>query len=48
MLGNLFGNEVFTREQASFVPAVNISEEPTAYKLELSAPGYKKTDLKSA
>jgi len=48
VLGNVFGNEVFTREHASFVPAVNISEEAAAYKVELSAPGFEKTDFKIA
>ncbi|MDB5257853.1 MAG: heat-shock protein [Chitinophagaceae bacterium] len=48
VFGNVFGNEVFAREHASFVPAVNISEETAAYKVELSAPGYDKTDFKIA
>lgn len=44
----LFGNDLFVKEHASFVPAVNISESATAYKLELSAPGYNKGDFKIA
>ncbi|MDB5272379.1 MAG: hspA [Chitinophagaceae bacterium] len=48
LLENVFGNEFAAREHASFVPAVNISEEENNYKLELSAPGYNKTDFKIA
>jgi HSP20 family protein len=46
VFGNVFGNEAFTREHAAFVPPVNISEEAAAYKVELSAAGYEKTDFK--
>lgn len=48
VLENVFGNEHLTKEHASFVPAVNISESATAYKLDLSAPGYTKGDFKIA
>jgi HSP20 family protein len=43
---NLLGDNFFTREFASFVPAVNFSEETGHYNLELSAPGFEKNDFK--
>ncbi|MFY9310263.1 MAG: Hsp20/alpha crystallin family protein [Bacteroidia bacterium] len=43
---NFFGDDFLTREYASYVPAVNISEEDDKYKLELSAPGFEKEDFK--
>lgn len=48
VLENVFGNDHLTKEHASFVPAVNISESPEGYKLDLSAPGYNKGDFKIA
>lgn len=48
LLENVFGHDVFGREYASFVPAVNISEEDKRYVLELSAPGYNKSDFNIA
>jgi len=48
VLENVFGNDLFQKEHASFVPAVNISESEAGYKLELSAPGFKKADFKIA
>ena len=46
VLENVFGNDLFQKEHASFVPAVNIAESESAYQLELSAPGFNKTDFK--
>jgi HSP20 family protein len=43
---DFFGDDFLTREYASFVPAVNISEEEGKYNLELSAPGFEKEDFK--
>lgn len=43
---NFLGDEFLTREYASFVPAVNISEDEGKYNLELSAPGFEKEDFK--
>ncbi|MDF2456817.1 MAG: Hsp20/alpha crystallin family protein [Cytophagaceae bacterium] len=48
VLENVFGNDLFQKEHASFVPAVNIAESESAYQLELSAPGFNKTDFKIA
>lgn len=43
---NFLGEDFLTREYASYVPAVNISEEEGKYNLELSAPGFEKEDFK--
>lgn len=43
---NLLGEEFFTREYASYIPAVNFSEEKEQYSLHLSAPGFEKDDFK--
>ena len=44
--GNFFSEDLLTKEYAQFVPAVNLSEEDRQYYLELSAPGFEKTDFK--
>ncbi|HEY0029289.1 MAG TPA: Hsp20/alpha crystallin family protein [Bacteroidia bacterium] len=46
IMKDFFGDDFFTQEYASFVPAVNVSEEADKFNLELSAPGYEKTDFK--
>ncbi len=43
---NFLGGDFLTRDYASFVPAVNVSEEQGHYLLELSAPGFQKEDFK--
>lgn len=43
---SFLGDDFLTREYASFVPAVNISEDENKYNLELSAPGFEKNDFK--
>jgi HSP20 family protein len=43
---NFLGDDFLTKEYASYVPAVNISEEDGKYTLELSAPGFQKEDFK--
>ncbi|MEI6489083.1 MAG: Hsp20/alpha crystallin family protein [Bacteroidota bacterium] len=43
---NLLGDDFFTREFASYVPAVNFSEGKERYHLDLSAPGFEKDDFK--
>lgn len=43
---NFFGDDFFTKEYASHVPAVNISEEKDRYNMELAAPGFEKDDFK--
>ena len=43
---NFLGDDFLTREYASHVPAVNISEEDGKYNLELSAPGFEKDEFK--
>ena len=46
LMENFFGSDFFTKEYASFVPAVNVSEETDKFSVELSAPGFEKTDFK--
>ena len=46
LMDNFFGNPFFAKGHASFVPAVNISEEETKFSIEVSAPGFDKTDFK--
>jgi HSP20 family protein len=43
---NLIGENFLNKEYASFVPAVNISEENNNYSIELAAPGFNKEDFK--
>lgn len=43
---NFLGDDFLTKEYASYVPAVNISEQDGKYTLELSAPGFQKEDFK--
>ncbi len=43
---NLLGEEYFTKEFASYVPAANFSETKDHFNLELSAPGFEKEDFK--
>lgn len=46
LMENLFGDDFLTNEYASFVPSANVSEEADRYNLELSAPGFEKTDFR--
>lgn len=46
LMDNFFGNQYQTKGHAAFVPAVNISEEGNKFSLELSAPGFVKSDFK--
>lgn len=41
-----FNDDFFTRDQAAFVPSVNIAEDEKGFYLEVSAPGFEKTDFK--
>jgi HSP20 family protein len=43
---NFFGGDFFLREYAQFVPAANLSEDQKQYQLELSAPGFDRSDFK--
>src|ERR1700757_2989189 len=43
---NFFGEDLLSKEFASFMPAVNISDEQTQFTVELSAPGFDKNDFK--
>ena len=43
---NFLGDDFFTREFASYVPAVNFSEGKEHYHLDVSAPGFEKDDFK--
>ncbi len=45
LFNDFFGNE-WMRSTSCNVPAVNIRECPTCYKVELAAPGLKKENLK--
>jgi HSP20 family protein len=46
LMENFFNDNFFNREYASFVPAINVSEETERFNLELSAPGFEKNDFK--
>ncbi|MFD1256308.1 Hsp20/alpha crystallin family protein [Mucilaginibacter terrae] len=46
ILENLFNDSFVADRMVSRVPAVNISETPEAYHIELAAPGLKKQDFK--
>ncbi len=46
LIENFFRESLLTKEHASFVPAVNISEEENKFNVELSAPGFVKSDFK--
>lgn len=46
VMDNFFRDNFFTKEYAAFVPAVNVSEEETKFNVELSAPGFVKSDFK--
>lgn len=45
-LFDFWGDNALSREFASFVPAVNVTEEESKYNLELSAPGFEKENFK--
>jgi len=46
LMENFFNDNFFGREYASFVPAINVSEEADKFNLELSAPGFDKNDFR--
>lgn len=46
LMENLFSDDFLRKEYASFVPAANVSEEVDKFNLELSAPGFEKSDFK--
>lgn len=46
LMENLFADDFLTKEYASFVPSANVSEEADKFNLELSAPGFEKSDFK--
>ena len=46
LFDGVLGDAFFTREFASYVPAVNFSESKEHYYIELSAPGFEKDDVK--
>lgn len=46
LVESFFNNDVFPREFAQHVPAANLIEEDNKYYLELSAPGFDKSDFK--
>ncbi len=43
---NLLGEDFLTKEYASYVPAVNFSEQKENYSLDVFAPGFEKNDFK--
>lgn len=45
MFGDFFSDSLFTKEYASYVPAVNILNDAKEYCIELSAPGFEKGDF---
>ncbi|MCX6351340.1 MAG: Hsp20/alpha crystallin family protein [Bacteroidetes bacterium] len=45
VLENLFNENFFSKDFASFVPAVNIAEDEKTYHVELSAAGFNKEDI---
>ncbi|MGE0569276.1 MAG: Hsp20/alpha crystallin family protein [Bacteroidia bacterium] len=45
LFNNFFSNDLLTRDYAGYVPSVNIIEKPEAFILELSAPGFEKSDF---
>jgi len=46
LFDNFFNAKWQTEERANFVPATNIIENENAFLIELSAPGFNKTDIK--
>ncbi len=46
LFNDLFNNNRNTEERANFVPATNIVESEKDFRIELSAPGFNKTDIK--
>lgn len=46
LVESFFNNDVLTQEFAQHVPAANLIEEDNKYHLELSAPGFDKSDFK--
>lgn len=46
LFNDFFTNKLETEERANFVPATNIIENENAFNIELSAPGFSKTDIK--
>jgi HSP20 family protein len=46
LVESFFNNDIFPREFAQHVPAANLIEEDNKYLLELSAPGFDKSDFK--
>lgn len=46
LFDTVLGDTLFTREFASFVPAVNFSENKEYYFIDLSTPGFEKKDFK--
>lgn len=46
LFDNFFTNKWNTEERANFVPATNIVENEKDFRIELSAPGFNKTDIK--
>ena len=46
LLEDVFSNDLFKREFASYVPAVNIAETAENFTIELSAPGFTKESFK--
>ena len=46
VLDSIFSNDLFNDRMVTRVPAVNISETPDHFQVELAAPGLKKEDFK--
>lgn len=46
LVESFFNNDIYPREFAQHVPAANLIEEDKLYILELSAPGFDKSDFK--
>ena len=44
-LGSFFKNDLFSKDYASHVPSVNITESESNYGIEVSAPGFDKKDF---
>ncbi len=43
---SFFNDDYFSKERASFVPAINVLEENDKFLIEVSAPGFEKENIK--
>jgi HSP20 family protein len=45
LISSFFGNELMSKDYATYVPSVNITENENRYSIEVSAPGFEKKDF---